>query len=241
MITLNHNKGNSMNGIKPFSRLALSVCAALPLLAVAGQTTPVRGLHDNSSTYIALQNATIVTEPGKKLENATLVINNGEVVAVARNNRAPEGARVIDASGHTIYPGFIDAYSNYGVPAVEKPDRPPYRSTTPQYNNKREGGNAANDAIHSQVDWVDKFATDSKAAKDYINQGFTSVQSARLDGIFQGQSVTVSLADTTANNAIYIPRNIHLGSYYMCYSLQQSKSSLKANIALIRNILSDAT
>lgn len=229
-----------MNGTKHLSKLALSVCAALPLVAAASQTTPVRGLHDNSSTYIALQNATIVTEPGKKLENATLVINNGKVVAVARNNRAPEGARVIDVSGHTIYPGFIDAYSNYGVPAVEKPDRPPYRSTTPQYNNKREGGNAANDAIHSQVDWVDKFATDSKAAKDYINQGFTSVQSARLDGIFQGQAVTVSLADTIANNAVYNPRARHFGSFDKGSSLQQYPSSLMGSIALIRQTLSDA-
>src|SRR5690554_7519857 len=148
-----------MNGTKHLSKLALAVCAALPLVAVASQTTPVRGLHDNSSTFIALQNATIVTEPGKKLANATLVIRNGKVVSVVKNNRAPEGARVIDASGHTIYPGFIDAYSNYGVPQVQKVERPPYRSTTPQYNNKREGGNAANDAIHAHMKWVDKFAT----------------------------------------------------------------------------------
>lgn len=229
-----------MNGIKPFSRLALSVCAALPLLAVAGQTTPVRGLHDNSSTFIAIQNATIVTEPGKKLENATLVINHGKIVSIARNNQAPAGARVVDASGHTIYPGFIDAYSNYGVPAVQKVERPPYRSTTPQYNNKREGGNAANDAIHAQMKWVDKFATDTKAAKDYINQGFTAVQSARLDGIFQGQAVTVSLADTIANNAIYNPQARHFGSFDKGTSLQQYPSSLMGSIALIRQTLSDA-
>lgn len=229
-----------MNGIKPLSRLALSVCAALPILAAASQTTPVRGLHDNSSTFIAIQNATIVTEPGKKLENATLVINHGKIVSIARNNQAPAGARVIDASGHVIYPGFIDAYSNYGVPAVENPERPPYRSTTPQYNNKREGGNAANDAIHAQVTWVDKFATDAKAAKNYINQGFTAVQSARLDGIFQGQAVTVSLADTIANNAVYNPRARHFGSFDKGSSLQQYPSSLMGSIALIRQTLSDA-
>ncbi|RWU11697.1 amidohydrolase [Pseudidiomarina gelatinasegens] len=229
-----------MNGTKHLSKLALAVCAALPLVAAASQTTPVRGLHDNSSTFIALQNATIVTEPGKKLENATLVINNGKVISVSSNNRAPEGARVIDASGHTIYPGFIDAYSNYGVPAVEKPERAPYRSTTPQYNNKREGGNAANDAIHSQVNWVDKFATDQKSAKDYIEQGFTAVQSARLDGIFQGQAVTVSLADTIANNAVYNPTARHFGSFDKGSSLQQYPSSLMGSIALIRQTLSDA-
>lgn len=229
-----------MHGTKHLSKLALAVCAALPLVAVASQTTPVRGLHDNSSTFVALQNATVVTEPGKKLENATLVIRNGKIVSVVKNNRAPEGARVIDATGHTIYPGFIDAYSNYGVPQVEKPERAPYRSTTPQYNNKREGGNAANDAIHSQLDWVDKFATDAKAAKDYIEQGFTAVQSARLDGIFQGQAVTVSLADTIANNAVYNPRARHFGSFDKGSSLQQYPSSLMGSIALIRQTLADA-
>ena len=229
-----------MNGTKHLSKLALAVCAALPLIAAASQTTPVRGLHDNSSTFIALQNATIVTEPGKKLENATLVIRHGKIVAVVQNNQAPEGARVIDASGHTIYPGFIDAYSNYGVPAVEKPERVPYRSATPQYNNKREGGNAANDAIHSQVDWVDKFATDQKAASDYIHQGFTAVQSARLDGIFQGQAVTVSLADTIANNAVYKAHARHFGSFDKGSSLQQYPSSLMGSIALIRQTLADA-
>ncbi|WP_417664448.1 amidohydrolase family protein [Pseudidiomarina donghaiensis] len=229
-----------MNGKKHLSKLTLAVCAALPLVAAASQTTPVRGLHDNSSSYVALQNATIYTEPGKKLENATLVIRNGKIVSVAKNNRAPEGARVIDASGHTIYPGFIDAYSNYGVPAAEKPERAPYRSATPQYNNKREGGNASNDAIHSQVDWVDKFATDAKGAKDYIEQGFTAVQSARIDGIFQGQAVTVSLADTIANNAVYNPRARHFGSFDKGSSLQQYPSSLMGSIALIRQTLADA-
>ena len=230
-----------MNGTKHLSKLTLAVCAALPLVAGASQTTPIRGLHDHSSTFVALQNATIYTEPGKKLDNATLVIRNGKIVSVAKNNRAPDGARVIDASGHTIYPGFIDAYSNYGVPEAEQPERAPYRSTTPQYNNKREGGNASNDAIHSQFDWVDKFATNDKNAKDYIAQGFTAVQSARIDGIFQGQAVTVSLADTIANNAVYNPHARHFGSFDKGSSLQQYPSSLMGSIALIRQTLADAS
>lgn len=229
-----------MNGTNHFSKLALAVCAALPLVAMASQTTPIRGLQDNSSTYVAVQNATIYTEPGKKIENATLVIRNGKIVSIAKNNRAPEGARVIDASGHVIYPGFIDAYSNYGVPEADKPERAPYRSTTPQYNNKREGGNASNDAIHSQLDWVDKFATQTKGAEDYIQQGFTAVQSARIDGIFQGQAVTVSLADTIANNAVYNPRTRHFGSFDKGSSLQQYPSSMMGSIALIRQTLADA-
>lgn len=229
-----------MNRSNRLSKLALALAAALPAVAIASQTTTVQGLHDNSPNYVALQNATIVTEPGKQLNNATLVIRNGRIVAIERNGQAPAGARVIDLSGHVIYPGFIDAYSNYGVTAAAAgPQRGP-RSAPPVYNNKREGGNAANDAIHAQRHWVDTLATDSKAARDYITQGFTAVQSARLDGIFQGQAVTVSLADRIANDVVYNPQAQHFGSFDKGSSVQQYPSSLMGSIALIRQTLSDA-
>lgn len=229
-----------MNRSNRLSKLALALAAALPAVAIASQTTTVQGLHDNSSTFVALQNATIVTEPGKQLNNATLVIRNGKIVAIERNNQAPAGARVIDLSGHVIYPGFIDAYSNYGVTAAAEGARRGPRSAPPVYSNKREGGNAANDAIHAQRQWVDTLATDSKAASDYISQGFTAVQSARLDGIFQGQAVTVSLADRIANDVVYNPQSKHFGSFDKGSSVQQYPSSLMGSIALIRQTLSDA-
>lgn len=222
------------------SKLAVAMCAALPALVSASQTTTVQGLHDNSSSYVALQNATIVTEPGTTIENATLVIRNGKIERINTNNRAPEGARVVDLSGHTVYPGFIDAYSNYGVPQPEKQQRGPWFSTRPEYNNKREGGNAANDAIHAQVQWVDNAASDSKSAQDYIQQGFTAVQSARLDGIFQGQAVTLSLADKIVNNVVYQAQARHFGSFDKGTSQQQYPNSLMGSIALIRQTLSDA-
>lgn len=229
-----------MNRSNRLSKLALALAAALPAVVLASQTTTVQGLHDNSSTFVALQNATIVTEPGKQLNNATLVIRNGRIVAIERNNQAPAGARVIDLSGHVIYPGFIDAYSNYGVTAAAEATRRGPRSAPPVYSNKREGGNAANDAIHAQRHWVDTVATDAKAARDYISQGFTAVQSARLDGIFQGQAVTVSLADKIANDVVYNPQAKHFGSFDKGSSVQQYPSSLMGSIALIRQTLSDA-
>lgn len=223
-------------------RLASCVLAALGTVSVgasADQTTPVRGLHDNSPTLVAFQNATIITEPGTRLENASLIIENGKVRAVNRNNSAPSGARVIDAAGYTIYPGFIDPYSNYGVPQAGQAER--YRRDRPaQYNNKREGGNASNDAIHAQVNWVDHLSNQPDNAKKYIEQGFTSVQSARMDGIFRGRATTVSLADDIPNNLVYKPHANHFASFNKGSSEQQYPASLMGSIALIRQTLSDA-
>lgn len=222
--------------------IASCVCAALGVAsasALAGQTTPVRGLHDNSPTLVAIQNATIVTEPGQQFENATLVIEGGRIIAVNRNNRAPEGARIVDAAGYTIYPGFIDPYSNYGLPQAEEGERYS-RNAQAQYNNKRQGGNASNDAIQAHMRWVDHLSNQPDKAKEYINHGFTAVQSARMDGIFRGQSTTVSLNDDIANNLVYRSSGPQFASFDKGSSQQQYPNSLMGSIALIRQTLSDS-
>lgn len=228
--------------MKGTARLASCLLAALGSVGVtasADNTTPVRGLHDNSPTLIALQNATIVTEPGERLENATLVIEHGRIKAVQRNNRAPQGARVIDASGHIIYPGFVDPYSNYGVPQAERAER--YRRNEPaQYDNERQGGNASNSAIHAQTRWVDQFSADNEQAQRYRAQGFTSVQTVRMDGIFRGQGAVVSLADDIPNQLVYNPLTRQFSSFDKGSSTQQYPASLMGSIALIRQTLSDA-
>ena len=51
----------------------------------------------------------------------TLVIRDGTVSAVGAGIAVPADARVWDLSGMTIYPGFIDAYSDIGVPKKPQP------------------------------------------------------------------------------------------------------------------------
>jgi len=231
-----------MNRSSRLTGVSLAVLAVLGVAqpAMADQTTTVQGIHDKTPSLIAFQNANIVLEPGNTVRNATLVIENGKVRAINRNNNVPEGARVVDVSGHTIYPGFIDAYANYGMPKVEQDGPRGYRSAPPIYSNEREGGNAANAAIHAEKQWVERFAPDASAAKDFVSHGFTAVQSARLDGIFQGQSVVVSLADKIPNDLIYNAAGKHFGSFDKGSSSQQYPSSLMGSIALVRQTLADA-
>ena len=136
----------------------------------------------------------------------------------------------------TRFTRFIDPYSSYGINVSSEQER----SDTPIYNNEREGGNAANDAIHSQKHWFSEFKTNSENANKWVSQGFTSVQSANLDGIFQGQAVTVSLADKIPNDVIYQSEAKHFGSFDKGSSQQQYPSSLMGSIALVRQTLSDA-
>ena len=204
--------------------------------ALADQTSPVLGMHHKTPDLMAFTNATIYTSPDVKLTNATLVIENGHIKSVSKNGKLPKGASVVDAKGLTIYPGFIDVYSEYGIDF----SYPSSKTRGPVYRIDRIGGNAANGAIHAQMNWSDHFTPDQKAAQKYLKNGFTAVQTAKHDGILQGRGVTVSLADGIANELVYNANAQHFASFNKGSSAQNYPSSLMGSIALLRQTFSDA-
>ena len=64
----------------------------------------------------ALTNVRIVTAPGKVIERGTVVTRDGRIVAVGANVPIPAGVVKMDLSGHTVYPGLIDAATSIGLP-----------------------------------------------------------------------------------------------------------------------------
>ena len=75
----------------------------------------------------AIQDARLVTVSGAVIEQGTIVVRDGLIEAVGRNVQAPPDAVVIDGRGLSIYPGFIDAFSQAGInlpPARERAPAP---------------------------------------------------------------------------------------------------------------------
>ncbi|GAA5050149.1 amidohydrolase family protein [Erythrobacter westpacificensis] len=87
--------------------LAASCVAALAAAPALAQETP-----------IAFTGATIHTMSGTSgtgtIENGTLVIEDGAIVAVGADVAIPAGAEVRDASGMVIMPGTVDTHSHIG-------------------------------------------------------------------------------------------------------------------------------
>src|SRR5438552_16827989 len=71
----------------------------------------------NAQSY-AITNARIVTVSGASIDKGTIVIRNGLIDAVGANVMPPADAQVFDATGLTVYPGFIDALTNLGLGAA---------------------------------------------------------------------------------------------------------------------------
>ena len=213
--------------------MALSIAPAM-----ADQTRPLQGIRDKTPNLLAFVNATVHTEPGKTLNNATVLVADGKITAVGADS-VPAGYRRIDASGHHIYAGFIDAYSGYGV--EKAPDAKAFSfGDDPVYQNERKGGNASNAAIHAERQWANDFAPVAEDAKAYTEQGFTAVQSARQDGIFRGQAVVASLGNGLPGELILKAGGAHFMAFDKGSSTQSYPSSLMGSIALIRQTLSDA-
>ncbi|MCH1924469.1 amidohydrolase family protein [Shewanella sp. C32] len=214
------------------SLLPIALLSAASSIAYAGDGQQ----NDNTPKLTALTHATVVLAPGKQLSNATVLIENNRIKAIVKDNDVPAGAFTINLNGYTVYPGFIDPYTNYGIEYT--PEKQTYEP--PIYEIKRIGGNAANGAIHAEKEWFSYIYPNDKDAQKWRCNGFTSVQSAVMDGIFRGTGVSVSLANKTANQVIYKARTHHFISFDKGSSPQDYPDSLMGSMALIRQTFSDA-
>src|ERR1700719_4704751 len=66
--------------------------------------------------YFAIRGARVVPVSGAAIENATIVVARGLIVAVAKDAAIPADAWVIEGQGLTVYPGLLDALTDVGIP-----------------------------------------------------------------------------------------------------------------------------
>lgn len=221
------------------SMFSMALLGAFCTGSFADQTSPQLGIRDKTPNRVALINATVVTEPGKSLPSAMVLIRDGKIERVSSDNKVPDGYQSIDLAGYHLYAGFIDPYSQYGVPEAAKAEGFRFGGK-PVYENERVGGNAANGAIHAEQRWVNQFKPDAKAATELLKQGFTAVQTARHDGIFRGTSFVASLAQGLPNDLVLKADSQQFMSFSKGSSKQSYPSSLMGSIALIRQTFADA-
>ena len=68
--------------------------------------TPFNGIKDDYNPIYAFKNATIYVDATTKIENATLLIQNGKVLQVGKTVIIKKGAIVKDCKGLTILPNY---------------------------------------------------------------------------------------------------------------------------------------
>ena len=158
-------------------------------LAAPPGTRPVEGLRQDTPRFYALTGARIVISPGRVLENGTLVVRDNKIILVAGGNRAPAGARLIDAKGKTIYAGLIDAFSEITLPAAAN----------------SAGAGHWNSTIRPQRSVAEHYRQDGGLNDKLRKQGITARLLAPENGILKGTSALVSTGNESDAEAVIQP------------------------------------
>ena len=218
--------------------LCLGLCA-VTMTSVAQEYFPKNdGVRaDRNSNYTVFTNATIHVSPTETIKNGTLVIHEGKVVSAGKSKASYANAITVDLDGKSIYPSFIDAYTDFGI---EAPKRKPGGGRSAQYDETREGY-YWNDHIRPDVNGLDDFEYDSKKAKEFLEAGFGVVQTHQHDGIARGTGLLVALnSDGNNANRILDGENAQYFSFDKSNTSKQSYPTSKMGAtALMRQLYHD--
>ena len=193
--------------------------AAALLAGVSTSATAQIGVTAPSvpATY-AITNARIVPVVGPTIERGTIVIRDGLIAAVGAAVNAPADARVIDGTGLSVYPGFIDAMSNVGLPqrrpaaggaAGGGGGNPFAQPAAPAM----EAPNSDNPAgLQPELRMLDVLEFQGDVLDAPRSAGITTILASPREGIFQGQSALVNLAGSSVQDMLVrSPVALHVG------------------------------
>ena len=142
----------------------------------------------------AITNATIIQGPGRKIDQGTVVVNNGLIISVGKGIAIPPGATVIKADSMYVYAGFVDGLSQAGVikPKDENKDRVKDPGNPPP---DRAGITPQND-VRNILNPVDN------SVEELRNIGFTVAQVVPYGKFLPGQSAIVLLGGKSADDMV---------------------------------------
>ena len=161
--------------------------------------------HAARPRVYALTGGTIHVAPGRTLSGATLVLRDGLVEAVGKDVKIPADATTIDATGLSIYPGFIDAGGFVaGADAAPAPSSGGGGGAGARPAARREAETGP--VLPYPVVRPERRASDllqpfeGERARDAASLrqiGFTAAVAAPPRGVFRGESALVLLAEDT--------------------------------------------
>ena len=181
-------------------RIGLSaVLAMLTATMLSYGVSPAYG-QGGEPQYFAIRGAKVVPVSGPPIENATVVVARGVILAVGKDATIPADAWVIEGKGLTVYPGLVDSLTDVGLTAS---------TPAPASEGAAGGGGAggaprrAGEAARGPEDrpnsspWrnaADEVSLADKRIETWRNAGFTTVVSSPKTGFFPGQAAVLNLA-----------------------------------------------
>lgn len=157
------------------------------LLGMAGYTA-------SGAQPTAIVHAKVYPISGPVIEDGTILIRDGIIVEVGPTVVIPAGARVLDASGKSVFPGFIDANCHAGLEEINQVD-----ATVDDLE--------GTDPVTPHMRVTDAFYPESKTlGVSRVNGVVACVVSPSATNVLSGISAVIEFSEKQIDQVILEPR-----------------------------------
>jgi hypothetical protein len=188
---------------------------------------------------IAIKDAHVVTVSSADLPKATVLLRDGLIEDVGPNLNIPADAWVIDGSGLTVYPGFIDGLSTWGIPAPAPGPTTIQQTPAPTHPLARSSGPEDRPQTYSFEHAADLVSPTDRRLEAARAAGFTTAATFPNRGIVEGLGAMVNLAGQRGRDMVVAEPIGQQIVFRTGGFLSGFPNSLMGNIAYIRQLYLD--
>ena len=214
-------------------RLALAMASAVGAALLGPARAAAQG---GEPQYFAIRGVTVVPGSGPRVENATVIIAHGVIKAVAKDADIPDEAWVIEGKGLIVYPGFIDSFTDVGIPSAPAP------ATGESGSRPQPPASRGPEDRPGSTPWrsgADEASLSDKRVETWRSAGFTTVICAPKGGMFPGQASLLDLGgerngDMVVKTPVAVPVSLQPAGGFASFP-----GSLMGSLAYVRQVWLD--
>lgn len=150
---------------------------------------------------VAIAGATVHPVSGAPIENATVLVRDGRIVAVGSDVEIPAGAERLDGRGTVVTPGLIDTGSTLGLTEVGA------------VGDTRDYALGEADPIRAAFDVMDGINPNSSLIPVNRLLGVTTALTSPSGGLIAGRAAMIDLAGKSASEMVVRPRAAMMASF----------------------------
>ncbi|MFM8234584.1 MAG: amidohydrolase family protein [Holophagaceae bacterium] len=196
-------------------------------------------LHaDDPRTYF-IKNIKVVPVSGPVLEQGSVLISDGLILAVGTDLKAPSNAQIINGEKLIIYPGFFDAYNDVtslsstgtSVPGVGSAPRP---TNAPVIT-----GPSDRPSSNASLALADDLRLDEKKLEAWRNGGFTHMHLVAKNALISSRTAVVTTAPNYSDTSLLKSESAIALGFSGGRDFASFPNSLMGSIAYFRQTFTD--
>ncbi len=165
---------------------------------------PVEDNMPQITGCIALQNATIVSAPGKIPTKGTVILRDGLITAIGPEVKIPADAYRIAADSLYVYSAFIDAFSYIGVKNPESDNNNNSQGNRSRPKFDEEGNTSLEEAGITPFNTIrSSFDPKDKSIGEWREQGFALAHVVPYGRMLPGMGAVIILSSNEADQMIW--------------------------------------